>query len=158
MFANNTAMQVGNLDAFNTVHVTNMAHMFENNTAIAWNTDLHNFYTPSLTDTGMVGMFNGCTNLATLDMSHFNTSGVTSMKDLFKGCVNMTELHLNNFDMTNDPVKTDMCTGLAANANQNNDGNNMCQIWCSNPVEQAMSSGTGINLNKVHFNDIVVSK
>ena len=51
--------------------------------------------------TGMSSMFNGCTSLTSLDLSHFNTSKVTSMTSMFNGCTGLTTLDLMTFDTGN---------------------------------------------------------
>ena len=114
MFANNTTLTVNGFWALHTTHVTTMAHMFENNTAQT-QFDLSSFDTRSLTGDGMEGMFNGCTGAASIDLSHFTTSGVNSMKDLFKDCWVLHTIKLNNFDMSNvsNANKAGMCTNLA---------------------------------------------
>ena len=114
MFANNTTLKVNGFWALHTTHVTTMAHMFENNTAQT-QFDLSTFDTRSLTGDGMEGMFNGCTGASSINLSHFTTSGVTSMKDLFKNCLSVHFIYLNNFDMSNvsDANKAGMCTNLA---------------------------------------------
>lgn len=43
-------------------------------------------------------MFNGCSQLTSLDVSHFNTSNVTDMSAMFSGCYNLPSLDLRNFD------------------------------------------------------------
>lgn len=159
MFANNSTLKISGLWALHTSNVTTMAYMFYHYTAPAYGgLDLQTFNTSSLTGTGMVSMFEGCTNLPSINMLLFDTRNVTSMVNVFKDCKNMAELRINNFDMGNVTDKSGMCSGLGEYRNPNNDGNNMCEIWCHNDVIRAMSSGTGIDLNKVHFNDITVSK
>ena len=46
-------------------------------------------------------MFNGCSNLTSLDLSNFDTSNVTSMEGMFYNCSSLTELDLSNFDTSN---------------------------------------------------------
>ena len=46
-------------------------------------------------------MFNGCTNLASLDVSGFNTSGITSIKEMFDSCQSLKTLDLSSFDTGN---------------------------------------------------------
>lgn len=51
--------------------------------------------------TNMSYMFGGCTNLTSLDVSHFNTSNVTNMGDMFYYCDNLTSLDLSGFNTSN---------------------------------------------------------
>ena len=45
----------------------------------------------------MAGMFDNCTELQTLDVSHFDTSNVVDMSYMFDWCENLTDLNLSNF-------------------------------------------------------------
>lgn len=44
------------------------------------------------------GMFYGCSSLASLDLSSFDTSSVTDMHDMFYGCSSLASLDLSSFD------------------------------------------------------------
>ena len=46
----------------------------------------------------MRSMFDGCGALASLDLSGFKTSNVTEMRDLFEYCASLTSLDLSGFD------------------------------------------------------------
>ena len=46
-------------------------------------------------------MFAGCSHLTSLDLSHFDTSNVTSMNSMFYGCSSLTSLDLSSFDTSN---------------------------------------------------------
>ena len=56
----------------------------------------------------MNGMFFGCSQLTSLDVSHFNTSNVTDMSGLFSGCYNLPSLDLRNFDTSKVTDMSDM--------------------------------------------------
>ena len=43
-------------------------------------------------------MFYGCSSLTSLNLSNFNTSGVTDMGAMFRSCSSLTSLDLSNFD------------------------------------------------------------
>lgn len=47
------------------------------------------------------GMFQGCSNLSTVDLSDFDTSNVTSMLNMFNGCYSLTSLDLRAMDTGN---------------------------------------------------------
>ena len=51
--------------------------------------------------TDMNHMFDGCTNLISLDISGWNTSKVTIMRNMFNGCKSLTSLNLSNFNTSN---------------------------------------------------------
>ena len=46
-------------------------------------------------------MFCGCESLFKLDLSGFDTSGVTTMADMFSGCRSLVELNLAGWDVSN---------------------------------------------------------
>ena len=45
-------------------------------------------------------LFNGCSNLTTLDVSNLDTSNVTNMKNLFKGCSKLTNLDISQWNVS----------------------------------------------------------
>ena len=58
--------------------------------------ELANFDTSKVTD--MSWMFNGCSNISTLDVRGFDTSKVTNMKRMFGLCENISTLDVSGFD------------------------------------------------------------
>ena len=58
-----------------------------------------NFDTSNVTI--MYGMFQGCSNLTTLDISDWNTSKVTSMTRMFESCSSLTTLNVSNWETSN---------------------------------------------------------
>lgn len=46
----------------------------------------------------MSGMFAQCSNLETLDLSHFNTEKVTKMTQMFYGCTKLRKLNISSFN------------------------------------------------------------
>lgn len=57
---------------------------------------IENLNTSKVTD--MSGMFAQCSNLETLDLSHFNTEKVTKMAQMFYGCTKLHNLNIDNFN------------------------------------------------------------
>lgn len=49
----------------------------------------------------MSGMFAKCSNLETLDLSHFNTEKVTTMTQMFYGCTKLHKLNISSFNTKN---------------------------------------------------------
>lgn len=49
----------------------------------------------------MSGMFAKCSNLETLDLSHFNTEKVTTMAQMFYGCTKLHDLNISSFKTEN---------------------------------------------------------
>ena len=63
----------------------------------------------------MSGMFALCSNLETLDLSHFNTERVTRMAQMFYGCTKLHDLNIDNFNTENVSYMNGMfegCSGL----------------------------------------------
>lgn len=63
----------------------------------------------------MSGMFAKCSNLETLDLSHFNTERVTTMVQMFYGCTKLHNLNIDNFNTENVSYMNGMfegCSGL----------------------------------------------
>lgn len=63
----------------------------------------------------MSGMFAKCSNLETLDLSHFNTENVTTMAQMFYGCTKLHNLNIDNFKTENVSYMNGMfegCSGL----------------------------------------------
>ena len=85
-------------EGFNTGNVTIMLGMFDGCNYLT-SLDLSHFNTENVTN--MISMFCGCYSLSSLDLSHFNTSNVTNMSWMFGYCSNLTSLNLSNFNTTN---------------------------------------------------------
>ena len=92
---------------------------------------LTNLNTSSVTD--MSGMFAGCENLLSVDVSGFNTGKVTAMGCMFYKCSTLNVLNLENFDTQN---VTDMnrmfygCTNLKKLKVSNFDTHNVSVFYC----------------------------
>ena len=63
----------------------------------------------------MEGMFFECGSLASLDVSSFDTSRVTTMLRMFYNCGSLAELDISGFDMTNVEDDTEMLAGTRWN-------------------------------------------
>ena len=61
----------------------------------------------------MNGIFSGCCNLTSIDLSGFDTSKVTEMGGMFYECERLTELDLSNFDTSNVTDMRDMFYGCS---------------------------------------------
>lgn len=83
------------IENLNTSNVKNMSGMF----ALCSNLetlDLSHFNTERVTR--MAQMFYGCTKLHDLNISSFNTENVTSMKEMFSNCSSLDSLDLSHFN------------------------------------------------------------
>ena len=73
--------------------------------------NLSNFDTSKVTN--MHAMFYGMTKLAALDLSNFNTSQVQDMSSMFSGVFNLiTTLNLSSFDTSKVRYMTSMFSGM----------------------------------------------
>ncbi len=61
--------------------------------------DLEHFDTSNVVD--MAGMFLDCNNLQNLNLSSFDTSNVTDMSEMFSGCNSLNDVNLSSFDTSN---------------------------------------------------------
>ena len=101
------------LEYLNTSQVTTMDYMF--GYILFTILDVSHFDTSNVTS--MSGMFRACTNLTTLDVSHFDTSKVTDMSGLFWNCNSLTTLDVRNFDTSKVTNMKEMfydCKGLTS--------------------------------------------
>ena len=74
---------------------------------------IENLNTSNVTD--MSGMFAKCSNLETLDLSHFNTEKVTTMAQMLYGCTKLHDLNISSFNTENVSYMNGMfegCSGL----------------------------------------------
>lgn len=80
------------------VHVTGLrdaSYMFDGCSELT-SVDLSEFDVSSVTNMGW--MFHGCSSLTSLDLGGFDTSSVTSMQGMFYGCSSLTSLNISSFD------------------------------------------------------------
>lgn len=62
----------------------------------------------------MSGMFDQCSNLETLDLSHFNTENVENMIDMFNGCTKLHDLNISSFNTKNVTNMSEMFYGCSS--------------------------------------------
>lgn len=72
---------------------------------------IENLNTSKVTD--MSGMFAQCSNLETLDLSHFNTEKVTTMAQMFYGCTKLHDLNISSFNTENVSYMNGMFDGCS---------------------------------------------
>lgn len=83
------------IENLNTSNVTNMNEMFDQCSNLE-TLDLSHFNTEKVGN--MSNMFNGCTKLRDLNISSFNTENVTNMYGMFYGCSSLDSLDLSHFN------------------------------------------------------------
>ncbi len=62
----------------------------------------------------MSGMFANCSNLETLDLSHFNTEKVTTMAQMLYGCTKLHDLNISSFNTENVTNMYEMFNGCSS--------------------------------------------
>ena len=85
-----------NLSNFNTARVWTMGYLFEECYNLKEITGLNNFITKNVRS--MVGMFQGCSNLISLNLSNFNPKNIEEMSQMFEGCSKLSYLDLSNIN------------------------------------------------------------
>ena len=83
------------IENLNTSNVKNMSEMFGQCSNLE-TLDLSHFNTEKVGN--MSNMFNGCTKLRDLNISNFNTENVTNMYGMFDGCSSLETLDLSHFN------------------------------------------------------------
>ena len=86
---------IENISYLNTSSVTKMGNMFNYCTKLK-SLDVTHFDTSKVTDMG--SMFYACAKLTSLDVTHFDTSNVMYMSGMFASCSGLTSLTVSNFD------------------------------------------------------------
>ena len=84
---------------------------------IPWNGYTDKIITAKIDVVGMTdssGMFLGCSNLASLDVSGLDTSNVTSMGSMFSGCSSLTSLDVSGLDINNVTNMRSMFSGCSS--------------------------------------------
>lgn len=106
--------EIKGIQNLNTSNVTNMEHMFYGCSNLT-SLDVSHFDTRNVTS--MYFMFYGCKGLTSLDVSHFDTGNVTNMGFMFYDCSSLTSLDVSYFDTRSVTGMFDMfegCSGLTS--------------------------------------------
>ena len=106
--------RVDNIQNLDTANVTDMSCMFDGCSRLR-TLDVSHFDTANVTD--MSCMFSACRELTALDVSGFDTANVTSMHTMFSYCIGLTALDLSHFDtskVTSMLYMFSACSGLTA--------------------------------------------
>ncbi len=94
----------------------------------------------------MDSMFNGCTNLTSVNTSDWDTSKVTSMGWMFKGCTSLTSLNLNNWDTSNVTAMHSMFNGCNSLTSLDLSNWNVSQVESTSAMFKGCTSLTSLNL------------
>ena len=82
--------------SFAEYHPTSTAYWFDGLYVLTTIDGIENLNTDNVTD--MRQMFDACSSLTSIDLSHFNTEQVTNMDNMFWGMSNLTSLDLTSFN------------------------------------------------------------
>ena len=99
--------------SFDDVRPTTTAQWFFNRYKLEDISGMEYLHTDDVTS--MESMFNGCSELTSLDLTHFNTANVTNMSHMFYNCPALTSLDLSTWDtgnVTNMDWMFRLCTSL----------------------------------------------
>ena len=103
--------QIEGIENLNTTNVTEMASMFYGCSQLT-SLDVTHFNTENVVH--MENMFINCSSLASLDVTHFNTENVANMGSMFYGCSSLTSLDVTNFNTANVLVMNYMFSGCSS--------------------------------------------
>ena len=120
---------IGGLEYLNTSNVTDMSYMFDSCSSLT-NLDVSHFNTANVTN--MYCMFFNCSSLTSLDVSNFNTANVTVMQSMFWNCSGLTSLDVSNFNtsnVTNIGGIFSGCSGLTSLDVSNFNTANVTSMW-----------------------------
>ena len=91
-------LSITGMEYLNTSEVTDMSGMFAGCQNLI-SLDVSGFNTAKVTN--MESMFYQCNSLTSLDVSNFNTAKVTNMESMFEYCQSLTSLDVSNFNTSN---------------------------------------------------------
>ena len=107
--------------------------------------DLSSFDTSKVTD--MSYMFEGMSNLTTLDLSSFDTSNVMDMREMFSQMHNLTSLDLSSFDTSNVTRMHSMFSEMRNLTSLNLSSFDTSQVWDMQYMFSDMRSLTSLDLS-----------
>ena len=100
------------MEYLNTSEVTNMGNMFNRCSALT-SIDVSHFNTANVTN--MSSMFADCSGLWSLNLRSFNTANVTNMSGMFSDCSGLQNIELSSFNTANVTDMSNMfayCSGF----------------------------------------------
>ena len=118
------------IEYLNTENLTCMMGMFEGCRSLT-SIDLSNFNTSKVNH--MSYLFERCSSLTCIDLSNFNTASTTEMSRMFEGCSNLAALDLSNFETANLQWMNRMfkgCSSLTSLNLSNFDTANVLSMSC----------------------------
>ena len=107
----NKLEQIEGIENLNTTNVTEMGSMFYGCSQLT-SLDVTHFNTANVVH--MTNMFVNCSSLASLDVTHFNTENVANMGSMFDGCSSLTSLDVTHLNTANVFAMYSMFSGCSS--------------------------------------------
>ena len=139
--------QIEGIENLNTTNVTNMTSMFYGCSQLT-SLDVTHFNTENVVH--MKNMFINCSSLASLDVTHFNTENVANMGYMFYGCSQLTSLDVTHFNTANVFVMYSMFSGCSSLTSLDVTHLNTANVLAMNDMFSGCSSLTSLDVS--HFN------
>ena len=139
--------QIEGIENLNTTNVTNMTSMFYGCSQLT-SLDVTHFNTEKVTN--MDQMFTDCRCLTSLDVTNFNTANVTNMSYMFYGCSQLTSLDVTNFNTANVSGMNHMFFGCSSLTSLDVTNFNTENVLVMNDMFSGCSSLTSLDVS--HFN------
>ena len=139
--------QIEGIENLNTTNVTNMTSMFYGCSQLT-SLDVTHFNTENVTN--MVQMFTDCRCLTSLDVTNFNTANVTNMGYMFYGCSQLTSLDVTHFNTANVFAMNSMFSGCSSLTSLDVTHLNTANVLAMNDMFSGCSSLTSLDVS--HFN------
>ena len=139
--------QIEGIENLNTTNVTNMTSMFYGCSQLT-SLDVTHFNTEKVTN--MVQMFTDCRCLTSLDVTNFNTANVTNMGNMFYGCSQLTSLDVTHFNTANVFAMNSMFSGCSSLTSLDVTHLNTANVLVMNDMFSGCSSLTSLDVS--HFN------
>ena len=139
--------QIEGIENLNTTNVTNMTSMFYGCSQLT-SLDVTHFNTEKVTN--MDQMFTDCRCLTSLDVTNFNTANVTNMSYMFYGCSQLTSLDVTHFNTANVFAMISMFSGCSSLTSLDVTHLNTANVLAMNDMFSDCSSLTSLDVS--HFN------
>ena len=139
--------QIEGIENLNTTNVTNMTSMFYGCSQLT-SLDVTHFNTEKVTN--MLQMFTDCRCLTSLDVTNFNTANVTNMGYMFYGCSQLTSLDVTHFNTANVFAMNSMFSGCSSLTSLDVTHLNTANVLAMNDMFSGCSSLTSLDVS--HFN------
>ena len=144
--------QIEGIENLNTTNVTEMASMFYGCSQLT-SLDVTHFNTENVVH--MENMFINCSSLASLDVTHFNTENVANMGSMFDGCSSLTSLDVTNFNTANVLVMNYMFSGCSSLTLLDVTNFNTANVLAMSDMFSGCSSLTSLDVTNFNTENVV---